>query len=443
MARQLPLKKDTDAPIAFFFLYLYTFSILVRPHEFSIATEEYIFIQIFAILSFIFTVFALRPIKIVPQHLMLFALAPLIVISGFFNGSGMEGVEEAEKLFISSIIPFFLFSLCTTSIKRQHMLMYLCIFAALIMVYNGYYQQTHFNGRTGYGIGHSQSVAGIEMRIAYLGFFGDPNDLGMFLVLNVPFVAYFYSEGGFTKKWVMLLIFAALCYGIYMTGSRGTLLGIIGLISVYYLITKAGAKLILFALLAAPIVATLLTKFGGLSSDDDSSQGRLEAWYAGVQMLMANPVFGVGTGNFLEEHGLVAHNSYIHVAAELGVPGYSLWGGVLILSMLIGYLLMKKYMAFDEEGVTEELKLQYAAELKLNKTLFFSMVGFMITAFFISRHFTLLLFVFLGMFTASHLRIMQMRPELSHLLEPRMLIKCAWYSWAVIVAVYAALKVGL
>ena len=97
MARQLPLKKDTDAPIAFFFLYLYTFSILVRPHEFSIATEEYIFIQIFAILSFIFTVFALRPIKIVPQHLMLFALAPLIVISGFFNDSGIECIKRKSS----------------------------------------------------------------------------------------------------------------------------------------------------------------------------------------------------------------------------------------------------------------------------------------------------------------------------------------------------------
>ena len=443
MARQLPLKKATDAPIAFFFLYLYTFSILVRPHEFSLATAEYIFIQIFIIISFVFVVFSLRPIKIIPQHLMLFALAPFIVISGFFNGSGMDGIEEAQKLFVSSIIPFFLFSLCITSVKRQHMLMYLCIFAALIMVYNGYYQQTHFDGRAGYGIGDSQSVGGIEMRITYLGFFGDPNDLGMFLVMNIPFVAYFYSEGGKANKLLMLTILSALCYGVYMTGSRGTLLGAVGVIAVYYLVNKAGAKLILFSAVMAPIAATMLSTFGGLTSDDESAEQRLEAWYQGVLMLLDNPVFGVGMGNFMEEHGRVAHNSYIQIAAELGVPGYSLWGGVLVLSMVIGYQFIKKYHEWPEEEISSEEKLAYAAELKLNKALFFSMIGFMITSFFITRTYTLLLFVFMGMFTASHGRLIKLRPELGFFFESKMLYSCMLYSWAIIVAVYMTLQVAL
>lgn len=443
MVRKLPLKKDTDAPIAFFFLYLYTVFILIRPHEFSIATEEYIFIKIFAIISFIIVIFSLRPLKIIPQHLMLFALAPLIVISGFFNGSGMEGIEQAERLFISSVIPFFLFSLCITSIQRQHMLMYVCIFAALVMVYNGYYQQTHFDGLRGIGIGGSDSVGGIEMRISYLGFFGDPNDLGMFLVMNIPFVAYFYSEGGNAKKLLMLTILSALFYGVYMTGSRGTLLGTLGVIAVYYLVNKAGAKLILFSAVMAPIAATMLSTFGGLTSDDESAEQRLEAWYHGVLMLLDNPVFGIGMGNFMEEHGRVAHNSYIQIAAELGVPGYSLWGGVLVLSMLVGYQFIKKYNEWPEQGISSEDKLTYAAELKVNKALFFSMIGFMITSFFITRTYTLLLFVFMGMFTASHCRLIKLRPELGFFFESKMLFSCMLYSWAIIVAVYMTLQVSL
>ena len=443
MVRKLPLKKDTDAPIAFFFLYLYTFSVLVRPHEFSVATAEYIFIQIFAILSFIFVIFSLRPIKIVPQHLMLLAMPPLIVMSGFLNGSGMDGIDQVMKVVVSSIIPFFLFSVCLTSIKRQHKLMYICIFAALVMVYNGHMQQSSFDGRYGYGIGGSLSMGGDEMRIAYLGFFGDPNDLGMFLVMNIPFVAYFYSEGKAGKKIIMLSIMCALFYGVFMTGSRGTLLGSIGVIAAYYFLNKAGAKLVLFCAIMAPLAATLLTSFGGLTSDDESANQRLEAWYAGILMLLDNPIFGVGMGNFMEEHVRVAHNSYIHVAAELGIPGYSLWGGVLVLSVFTGYVLMKQYNDWPDPKIATEVKQSYIAELKINKTLLFSMIGFMITAFFLSRSYTLLLFIFLGMQTASHGRLVKLRPELNLIFESKMVYSCILYSWAIIVTVYIALKVGL
>ncbi|WP_411992786.1 O-antigen ligase family protein [Agarivorans sp. DSG3-1] len=441
--------KEKIAPLAFFFLCLYTVSVLIRPHEFSLSTANYIFIKVFAILSFGFTLLTFRPLKLYPQHYLLLGLVPFIMVSAFLNGWGTGGIFQAQRLFVSSIIPFFLYSALVATPGRQRILMLICITAALVMVYNGHIQQASFNGKYGIGIGDSITVGREEMRISYLGFFSDPNDLGMFLVMNMPFVAYFYGRGGGVVKILMLAIFVALGYGVFMTGSRGTLLGTVAVVSLYFLISNAGARLVLFVCLSAPIAATLLASFGGLSSSESSAAGRLDAWYDGIQMLIHNPVFGVGMGNFMDEHGKVAHNSYVHVAGELGVPGYSLWGGALVLNMLVGYVILKRFNCYpndedpDDLDVSEETSKEYKEEASLNKTLFYSMIGFMVTAFFLSRQFTLLMFIFMGMQTASHLRLMKLRPDLTEMFSSKMVWRCMGYSWAVIVAVYLTLKVGL
>lgn len=430
-----------NAGFAFFFLFLYTVSVLIRPHEYSLETAEYTFIKVFAIIAFALTLLTLRPIKLQPQHWMLIALTPLIMMSAFLNGWGTGGIYQSEKLFTASIIPFFLYTALLTNISRQRLMMYVCIIAAMVMVWNGHMQQASFDGYQGYGVGGSVTVAREEMRISYLGFFGDPNDLGMFIIMNMPFAAYFYAKGGGLQKILMVTVFGLICYGVYMTGSRGTLLGAIGVIAVYYLIRSAGAKLIIFCAAIAPVAATLLASFGGLTSDEASAYSRLDAWYDGVLMLLNNPVFGVGMGNFMEEHGKVAHNSYIHVAGELGVPGYSLWGGALILNMLAGYRLIKKHTDWQTDD--QQLQAQYDDEMAMNKALFYAMIGFMITAFFLSRQFTLTMFIFMGMQTASIVRLIRLRPELGYLFSAKSILTSIGMAWCIIVAVYAALKVGL
>lgn len=446
MARRLPIQKEKNASLAFFCLILYSIFVLIRPHEFSYETSNLIIIKVLALTTILLTILTLRPIKLMPQHYMLFALIPFIVVSGLFNGWLSGGLTQANIMIVSSAIPFFLFSNCVTSIQRQHTIMYICLAAALVMVYNGHLQFENYNGEYGTGIGDSRSVGSVarqEIRITYFGFFSDPNDLGMFLVMNFPLAVYLLHQGGFIKKVMMLGVIAALFYGVYMTGSRGTLLGVLGIIGVYFLFTKAGTKLIIFSIIAAPLAATLLASFGGMSSSESSAHGRLDAWYVGVHMLMSNPIFGIGMGNFIEEHNLVAHNSYIHIAAELGIIGYSIWGGVLILTMLVGFLLIKKYPTLEDSSISEETKLKYLNELRINKTLFFSMVGFMITAFFLSRSYSLLLFIFLGLLTASHLRVLKIRPELKELFSAAMIFKCIKYSWLIILTVFLAMKIGL
>ena len=437
-----PFNRETQSGFGFFFLFLYTVAVLVRPHEMFLVSEEWIIIQVFAILAFLGMLANQRPIKLTIQHYCLLAMVPLIILSGFLNGSGMYGVSQSQRLLISSIIPLIFYSNLLSSMSRQKMLMYACLLAALLMVHNGYTQQINYmpDIRTGQGWAGTFSVGREEMRITYLGFFNDPNDLGMFLVMNLPFVAYFFSEGGIVKKLIMSLAFCVLIYGIYITGSRGTLLGAIGVIGLYFFLKKAGVKLVLFAVIMAPIAGTLIMSFGGLSSADSSADGRLQAWYDGIWMLINNPIFGVGMGNFLDAHGLVAHNSYIHVASELGIPGYTLWGGALVLTALASYNIhtMQNIRAKDEEN-----NIFIQQELKIHSALFFSLLGYLITAFFLSRMFSLLLYIYIGMLIASHLRLMKLQPELEEQYGKKMILQSVTFAWGIIILVYIAIKIGL
>lgn len=444
MARHFPKTTEDNSSLGFFFLFLYTASVLIRPHEMFQISMGWITIQVFILIAFGATIAMQRPIKMYPQHWMLLGLVPLIIMSGFLNGSGMIGIDQSKRIFVSALFPLFLYSNCITSIKRQHMLMAVCLIAALLMVHNGHVQQTAYQGfgwaLNTYSVGY---ISFGERRITYLGFFNDPNDLGMFLVMNIPFAIYFYKKGQAVSKVVMFSVLAALFYGIYLTGSRGTMLGAGALVAVYFIVMNAGPKLFITIVILAPIAATVITSLQ--SSMDESADGRLEAWYAGVLMLLSNPVFGVGMGQFLEEHGLVAHNSYIHVAAELGVPGYSLWGGALIFTALTGYLFIRDQNSNKklDEADKKTIPAEEEAELFLNKTLFFSLVGFMITGFFISRMFSLLLFIFLGMAIASHVRLIKLNPEYAIHFSTRLAVRSMFYCWSIIVAVYISLKLGL
>ena len=236
----------------------------------------------------------------------------------------------------------------------------------------------------------------------------------------------------------MSIVLSIFIYGIYITGSRGTQLGALSLIPIYYLVLYAGPKLMIFSVSIAPIGAVILT---GLTKNiDESANGRLEAWYAGIQMMLSNPITGIGMGNFADYHGLTAHNSYILILGELGIFGYTLWGGVLISIVLTGYLFIKNSQGIDFTELTDEQN----TELKLNKTLFFSMIGFLVTAFFLSRSYTVVLFVFLGITLASHIRLAKVMPELAiQCFNTSVVLRSMMYCWAIIVAVYIALKVGL
>jgi len=81
---------------------------------------------------------------------------------------------------------------------------------------------------------------------------------------------------------------------------------------------------------------------GKVSEDiDPSALGRLQAWEAGLKMMKAHPFLGVGPLNFLPQfqkyfpgyHARVAHNAFIALGAESGIPSVLLFASFIALAI--------------------------------------------------------------------------------------------------------------
>lgn len=132
--------------------------------------------------------------------------------------------------------------------------------------------------------------------------------------------------------------------GVILGGSRGAFLGLVvtSVILVWQTSNRVhNLALIVFLLLPISILAPVspLHRFlNPVASDANSEQFHEQAWLAGLKMIKTHPLFGVGLGNFKTvmpqyappgtDIDSMAHNMFIEVAAELGIPAFLLFVGI-------------------------------------------------------------------------------------------------------------------
>ncbi|GAA6174002.1 O-antigen ligase family protein [Colwellia sp. KU-HH00111] len=433
--RRIPIEEDKNPAFAFFLTLVFTFFTLVRPHELFQPLHGLPIIAILSALSVIVIILAHRPIQLVPQHYLLLGMFPVAALSGLLNGWFGEGVTEGTKYINSALIPLFIFSVVYTSAGRQKTYMWLSLLAAIIFVHNGHVQQ---NSGTSFGwAANSHYVE--DGRITYIGILSDPNDLGMFFMMNIPFSLYFFRKSSGLGKLLGLLSCICLLYGIFMTNSRGSMLALAGVLGLYLLIRYGGPKAFIAGLTLAPPALFVVSAFRAVSSQEASAMGRLWAWWDGLEMLKANPLFGVGSNNFLEHHGRVAHNTYIQLAAELGLLGYMLWITTLFFTLFMAFSIITYAKKINLEEASEELK----AEMALCSTCFYSLCGFAMTAFFLTRNFFIVYYMMAGITIASYLRLKKLNENQDYFIFTDILKKIIAIAIVIIIFIYVILKFTL
>jgi len=430
--RRIPVTEDKNPSVAFFLTLLFTFFTFVRPQELFQPLNGLPIIAILSVLSVMVIILAHRPIQIMPQHYLILGMFPVAAISGGLNGWFGEGVTEGTKYINSCLIPLFVFSVVYTSASRQKAFMWLSLFSALIFIHNGYIQQTSDSTFGWAGLSHYVE----DGRITYIGILSDPNDLGVFFMMNIPFSLYFATKSNAIGKMLGLTMFLFLLYGIYMTNSRGTMLALVGITGLYLLIRFGGTKAIIAGLTLSPAALFIAAAFRSVSSQEASAMGRLWAWWDGLEMLKANPMFGIGSNNFIEHHGRVAHNTYIQVAAELGLTGYLLWISALFLTLFMGFSITSYAKTIDLTKASEELK----TEIALCSTCFYSLCGFAMTAFFLSRHFFIVYYMVAGLSIASYLRIKKLNNNEDFFVLKNTIKKIIMIAIAILIFIYIILK---
>lgn len=173
-------------------------------------------------------------------------------------------------------------------------------------------------------------------RLVSTGIFNDPNDLSLLIAVAMIICAHGIAETerGWLARGVWLAPLGLLAYAMTLTNSRGGFLALMAGVCIL-LGTRLGWKK--GSLLVPVVVAGMFSMYAGRQTDvsttGDTAQERIQIWSEGLALLRENPFFGIGYGNFDEEVGHVAHNSFVHAFAELGFFGGTLFTGAFFLAI--------------------------------------------------------------------------------------------------------------
>jgi O-antigen ligase len=234
---------------------------------------------------------------------------------------------------------------------------------------------------------------------------GDPNYFTVSALCAIPMAFYLMLE----KRTRVERLFCFACLTIILVAvtlgaSRGGFLGLI--VAFAYIVWHSRRRLRNLGLVAALLLPiTLLAPSSPvyrLSNPDygdrEAEQNRLVVWASGLRMIEEKPLQGVGLGNFKETVGeyqesgdaveSVAHNTYIEIAAEMGLPALLVFMGV----MGFGYTNLGRIRRSTYERGSA---LPHQAALGLQAAL----VGSSVAIFFVSGQYQKLLWlvVFLSM----------------------------------------------
>lgn len=250
---------------------------------------------------------------------------------------------------------------------------------------------------------------------------GQPNHLGTYLVLLIPFAVYFYFE---KNQVIGFFFYSVIFFALLCTNTRGAWMGFFVSLCTYSIfkmkhnkITKNEKKKIIYILVASLLLIILYTltnenSFGARfisiftdfskvtkGADDATSagSGRIYIWIKAIELIKARPLFGVGIDNvsvalrtFYEQDVIAncgyigfanwskVHNEYLQTAVTSGIPS-------LIIYISLVVVIIKKAISRIKYS---DIYLPIAA----------SLIGFYMIGFFNNEtiNFAYLLWMFLG-----------------------------------------------
>ena len=242
------------------------------------------------------------------------------------------------------------------------------------------------------------------------GWMGDENDFCMQLNMVVGF-AYFgwFSALGKFKQGLSLGLLCTYITTIMLTLSRG---GFIGLSSVGLYCWLLSSRKVLSAVLIVILVGFMLlvapskywSEMESIGDDNTMDTGtggeRLYTWGVGWDMFLANPIIGVGQGNFqwvFDQYeggstfhgksiaGRVAHSAYFTLLPELGLVGSFLFLGILVFTKRDLVLIYKSYRTICDRADRnldqfDSLKTSYFFARAMEA----SIIGYLVSSIFIA-----------------------------------------------------------
>lgn len=368
----------------------YLVLLVIRPQEFLPSMAGTPLLQLVMVMALLAWSQS-RPMHLEFPQFRLMLPFLLTTFIGIGLGGWWGGIPKALDYLLPSLAIFTLASGAVRDRAQLRRTEWVIVGCACLIVLHGHLQMKS-------GIGWSGALPA-EGRITYVGLFNDPNDLGVLFTLAIALAIHLLQEAG--TRLGRITIGAALgwlAYGVMLTNSRGTLLACLAVVG-YHVYGRYGARAVMVgATLALPALFAY-TRLSQLDPDEESAEGRLDAWYEGLQMLREHPLFGVGYGNFTDHNLLTAHNSLVLAMAELGMVGFPLWLAFIGYSASMLQRLVANRPAADE--VTRQ------AEWRASRAVLAAAIGVGICAFFLSQSFKPMLFLTCGLAAGRYAGVAQ------------------------------------
>jgi len=438
-----------------FFTLLYILTAYLAPDTLFGALAEYRVQLIIAILGIIFSIPSLQQSNLTrtPQTFALIGMWVAVFMSYLFNGL-TRYAPEAMLDFLPSTFAFFFVVLNCKTKRHLQMVILVLLGASLFTIYMGYTAilARHFNSPYLYS-GHDAATSETLSRLRGLSFINDPNDFAQLLVSLIPCLFFFWASKRGPQNFIFVLVPAGiLLFGMFLTHSRG---GMVAFLAVVLVSARRKIGTIPSAITAGVLfaIATVIGWSGGRDISIEQGADRMEAWATGLQLLKSHPIFGVGFLRFTEYYMITAHNTIVVCAAELGMFGLFFWVMFLIPTIRDAVVAgrtdkSKEQLAEEEEEKTpferalaaratqtapmhfesatsapeainaalvsdargnvaamanpyfmnEEAKELPEAELRrLARLMTFSLTGFLVAGWFLSRAYVMTLFIYGGM----------------------------------------------
>ena len=419
----------------FFFMLLYLFFVLVRFQDYpEWASLGIPVLPIFLIAALLFWLPSRNKDLSAPQFVLLPAFLLVLMLSQIFNG-WMGGAIVQLASFGPSIIAFLVLSHVATHRRHVVTTMALIVLCSAVLAVHGIDQATYGIGWTGVGLSQ-------ETRIQYVGIFNDPNDLGLLFIMALPMAMFLSARGGLLglRRLFWWAGGGLLLYGIFLTSSRGALLALIAVLGIWIWRRRGLATAMLLGGGALAGIMMLPSRMGEIDAGEASAAGRVDAWYTGLEMFIAHPLFGIGPGNFADNNfNLTAHNSFVLVLAETGFFGYAIW----VAFVCYGFMMMSAILRHEPNLIAPSEIADWKFERSVAMTLLLSQVGFFTATFFLSRSYVILLYLLAALVLGNYLGARQRYPGLPRFELSRDLLRWPMVAVGSIIGLYLLVKILL
>ena len=324
--------------LAFAGVFLFTLLLYIRPNEmFPDVFGEFPLVKIVAVVAVLAYLAAKlgsgEPLSIFPLELkMITVIALLGVLFAPLAANPQDSLDVLLDLFIKVVIIFVLMINVIATRSRLHLMISLVVVCGTILA--AFALKSYLAGDFITVEKKDVGIVGLRILGVVGGIFGNPNDLATSfnLLLPLAFALALLSRG--LKRAIYFACAGLLLAGVVVTFSRGGFLGLVAMGGVLlWKISHQNRALmaVAFAVLLGVFVLALPSGYTGrissifhLGEDQTgSTDARRDLLERAASVAAHHPIVGVGMGNFhtYSIHELVAHNSYLEIAAELGLMG--------------------------------------------------------------------------------------------------------------------------